>query len=372
MNTQIKRFIISHQPVSARLPRLIAGLVITLLMSGCDEPRHAAPPAPPLVRTIAVPAAVPSAQINWSGKLIAGREVSLGFRTAGRLAERRVDVGARVSRDTVLARLDATQSREQVMSARAALSEADAQLRKSQQDAERIRRLVEIGTAPRARLQEATSSLAAAQARRDQAAAQLSEASNGSDFNLLQAPFDGVVTAVSAEPGQALSQGQEIMQFASDKDKKLILNLPQAFANSLRQEDKLRVEFDNGTYARATVLTVSPQSDPQTLLIAVKAALDEKDVSVPLGSVLTGSVIQDSDRVSVIPAAALTRKGDSPAVYVVLPKTSTLELRPVSIRYYRGDTAAVSDGLSAGEQIATAGVSRLTPGMKITVQDGTQ
>lgn len=372
MNTQIRCSIILQWPVSGSLPRLIAGLMMTLLMSGCDEPRHAAPPAPPLVRTIAVPAAVPAAQVNWSGKLIAGREVSLSFRTAGRLAERRVDVGARVSRDTVLARLDTTQSREQVISARAALSEADAQLRKLQQDAERTRRLVDIGTASRARLQEATSSLAAAQARRSQAAAQLSEASNESDFNLLRAPFDGVITAVSAVPGQVLSQGQEVMQFASDEDRKLILNLPQAFSTPLHQGDKLRVEFDNGAYARATVLTVSPQSDPQTLLIAVKAALDEKDISIPLGSVLTGSVIQDSDRVSVIPAAALTRKGDSPAVYVVSPKASTLELRPVSISYYRGDTVAVSGGLSAGEQIATAGVSRLTPGMKITVQDGTQ
>lgn len=372
MNTKIRHSIISRRPVSGSFPRFTFGLVIALLLSGCDEPRHVALPAPPLVRTITVPAAVPAAQINWSGRLLPGREVSLSFRIGGRLAERRVDVGARVSRGTVLARLDTTQSREQVLSARAALSEADAQLRRAQQDAERTRKLVEIGTASRARLQEATSALATAQAQRAQAAAQLSETSDNSDFNLLRAPFDGVITAVSASPGQILSQGQQIMQFASDTDKQLILNLPQAYSAQLHQGNRLRVEFDNGASARATVLTVSPQSDAQTLLIAVKAALNEKDVSVPFGSVLTGSVVQDSDRVSVIPAAALTRKGDNPAVYVVSPEAKTLELRPVSVRYYRGDTVAVSDGLSAGEQVVTAGVSRLTPGMKISVQDGAQ
>ncbi|KGD72121.1 hypothetical protein HA49_15230 [Tatumella morbirosei] len=160
------------------------------------------------------------------------------------------------------------------------------------------------------------------------------------------------------------------MQLASDENKQLIMNLPPAFSGSLHAGDKLRVEFENGEIARATVLTVSPQSDPQTLLIAVKASLDKKDVAVPLGSVLTGAVIQDSDRVYVIPAAALTRKGDRTAVYVVSPKMKTLELRVVRIKYYSGDTAAVSGGLSEGEQIVTAGVSRLTPGMKITSQDG--
>ncbi len=349
-----------------------AGLLVTLLMSGCDEPQRTGASAPPLVRTDAVAAAVPAKQVKWSGKLLAAREVSLSFRTGGRLAERRVDVGTRVDRGAVLARLDATQSREQILSARAALSEADAQLRKAQQDVDRMVKLVEIGTASRARLQEATSTLAAAQAQRSRATAQLAEATNDSDFNLIRAPFDGVITAVSASPGQILSQDQQIMQFASEEDKQLVMNLPPAFSGSLHPGDKLRVEFENGDSARATVLTVSPQSDPQTLLIVVKASLDEKDVTVPLGSVLTGAIIQDSDRVYVIPAAALTRKGDRTAVYVVSPEVKTLELRPVSVRYYSGDTAAVSGGLSEGEQIVTAGVSRLTPGMKITVQDGIQ
>ncbi|WP_169748768.1 efflux RND transporter periplasmic adaptor subunit [Tatumella morbirosei] len=151
-------------------------------------------------------AAVPAKQVKWSGKLIPAREVSLSFRTGGRLAERRVDVGTRVDRGVILARLDATQSREQVLSARAALSEADAQLRKAKQDVERMVKLVEIGTASRARLQEATSTLAAAQAQRSRATAQLAEATNDSDFNLLRAPFEGVITAVTASPGQILSQ----------------------------------------------------------------------------------------------------------------------------------------------------------------------
>ena len=258
------------------------------------------------------------------------------------------------------------------MTAQASLLEADAQLQKARQDSARIQKLVQIGTASRARLQESMAALAAAQARRTQAAAQQAEATNAAEFNLLRAPFDGVVTAVSAVPGQILSQGQQIMQFASDKGKHIILNLPQTFSESLHQGDKLHIEFDNGARSRATVLTVSPQSDPQTLLIPVKATLDDQEIAAPFGSLLTGTVIQNSDRVSVIPAAALTRTGDTPAVYVVSPNNNTLQLRPVAVRYYSDDTAAVSSGLSVGEKIVTAGVSRLTSGMKITLQDETQ
>ena len=122
----------------------------------------------------------------------------------------------------------------------------------------------------------------------------------------------------------------------------------------------------------AEVLTVSPQSDPQTLLIPVKATLTEKNLPSPFGTILSGSVIRNNDRVTVIPASALTRKGNSPAVYVVTAGADTLELRTVVVSYYRDDTAALSGGLSAGEKIVTAGVSRLTSGMKITPQDGTR
>jgi multidrug efflux system membrane fusion protein len=105
----------------------IASMV--LLLAACSE---APPPpaAPRLVRTLVVGAgdtASEGGMRSYSGEVRARIETTLGFRIAGKIVERRVDVGQAVKAGQVLARLDPADSALQLAQAEAqhALAAAD-------------------------------------------------------------------------------------------------------------------------------------------------------------------------------------------------------------------------------------------------------
>jgi multidrug efflux pump subunit AcrA (membrane-fusion protein) len=84
-----------------------------------------------------------------------------------------------------------------------------------------------------------------------------------------------------------------------------------------------------------------------------------------LGSTVTGSVQLDSVPVIAIPASALTKFNEKPAVWLVDPSSQTVSLRNVDVLRYDPGTVVISHGLDTGEIVVTAGVQALHPGQKV-------
>ena len=74
--------------------------------------------------------------------------------------------------------------------------------------------------------------------------------------------------------------------------------------------------------------------------------------------------------VAAVPAAALTQVGGQPALWVTRTAghepVGTVELVRVSVHGYRNDDVLVS-GLPAGERVVTAGVQKMSPGLKVAL-----
>jgi len=68
-----------------------------------------------------------------------------------------------------------------------------------------------------------------------------------------------------------------------------------------------------------------------------------------------------------IPATALTRINQQPAVWIVDPSTNAVSARNVDILRFDQAQVIVSQGLDAGEIVVTAGVQALHPGQKVRV-----
>jgi len=74
---------------------------------------------------------------------------------------------------------------------------------------------------------------------------------------------------------------------------------------------------------------------------------------------------------AVLPAGALTDREGRPAVWVLDPAANRAALRPVEVAGYGGDgSVLVRGGLEAGEQVVTAGVQQIEPGMPLTAWAG--
>jgi multidrug efflux pump subunit AcrA (membrane-fusion protein) len=66
-----------------------------------------------------------------------------------------------------------------------------------------------------------------------------------------------------------------------------------------------------------------------------------------------------------LPASALTSSSGQPAVWIVDPKSMTVVLRPIGVARFNPGSVVVSDGVTPGELVVTAGVQALRPGQKV-------
>ncbi len=267
-----------------------------------------------------------------------------------------------------MATLTGSQSKEDTAAILAEYQEALAAEHSGRLALERVQKLYTIGTASRAQLEEARASMATLSARKIRAQAQKSAALNESGFSALTSPFAGVVTRYSFSPGQNIAAGQDVVKIASDTAE-VEFSVPAQMSTRLHPGDVVSVNTD-GVWSEARVRYVSPQLDNVTRTSLVRAKLDSSDDAPVFGRTVTIGLKTSGKLYYPVPASSLTRSGNHPAVFVVNPQTGKLEFRQVVIDRYSADKAWVSQGLTPGDRVVTAGTSTLESGEKVALTAG--
>ena len=104
-----------------------------------------------------------------------------------------------------------------------------------------------------------------------------------------------------------------------------------------------------------------------TRTFEVKVGLTDPPAAMRLGATVVGRVEHECRADDRIPATALTRMNQRPAVWVVDPATNTVSVRNVDVLRFDEAQAVISQGLDTGEIVVTAGVQALHPGQKVRV-----
>jgi RND family efflux transporter MFP subunit len=296
-------------------------------------------------------------------------ETNLGFRVGGKIVARAVDVGARVVAGQVLARLDPDDLRLARDNAAAALMAADAEAARSRADLERYAGLRRTVAFVPQTYDQRLSAANAAQARLDQARAQLATADNNLGYAALVADAPGVVTGLSMEVGQVVAAGQTVARLARTKELEILVNIPEQRLGFATEANDVTFELwaQPGRSFRARLRELAPAADPATRTYAARFSLIERPAIAALGMTATLALERRSDaKVAELPLTAIFQKGTAPAVWVVDRATGAVALRPVTVLRWRDDTAVISAGLSDGELVVTAGVHKLDAGQRVT------
>ncbi|POY55393.1 RND family efflux transporter MFP subunit [Pectobacterium versatile] len=342
-------------------------LLSAVFLSGCDgaDNSSTSPPVRPVKTQLVMPA-MNREPVSLTGEIRPHEETVLGFRLDGRVLNRLVDVGASVKRGDVIATLDARDSENQLRSAQADLASAASAERLAKSNFSRMKTLAPGGAIARVQLDEAQANWDAAVSRRESAQATVKGAQERLSYTQLTAAQDGVITTVSANPGQVVSAGQEVVRLASLDGRDAVFDVPERLVNPSLPSRVIRVSLlsEPSVQAEGRVRDISPQADPVTRTFRVRVTL----TSPPAASV-NGAIQQSDTAVIELPASALTRQGDKPAVYVVNAETQTLRLQPVSVARYSDTAIFVAEGLKQGDRVVTAGVSKLRPDEKIRLSD---
>jgi RND family efflux transporter MFP subunit len=359
----------SLQEISRLSRALLLAALPLLTLSACRE--EAGPDKPEVrpVRTVTVEKREAGVPVVLTGRIESADEAALGFRIAGRMIERSVNVGDRIEAGQLLARLEPQNEMNALRSAQANLAAAQAALTEARNRFERQETLLGQGWTTRAQFDQAEKARSTTEAQVDAAEAQLKSAHDLVSFTELEADAEGVVTATGAEAGEVIQAGQMVVRLARQGGRDAVFDVPAQVLRSAPSEPIIDVHLTNDPSVKATgrVREVSPQADPITRTFKVKVGLSEPPEAMLLGATVTGNLQTDAEPMVEIPASALTKVNRQPAVWIVDPSSHVVSLRNVEIARFDPATVAISQGLDVGEVIVTAGVQALHPGQKIRV-----
>jgi multidrug efflux system membrane fusion protein len=358
-------------PTPIRFPFAFAlGLGATLL-AGCNGAEPVPEPVRPAV--VARPVAAAATTSAWfSGDVRARHESQLGFRVGGKISRRRVDVGARVQAGDVLVELDPADLGLELDAARAAVASAQADATLAQAERDRFAALLDRQLISASQFEAQDTGLAAAQARLQQAQAQLAVTRNQLGYARLSADRAGTVTSIQAEAGQVVAPGQVVATVAQDGDREVEIALPEGQLGDYPTGTAAVVSLWSapGTQLAGTLREVAPDADSASRSYRARVSIADPDGVVALGQ--TARVRFDRAGAAgrlAIPLTALHVRDDDPAVWLFDPGTGQVALRPVEVATYREDTVELAGGLEPAQWLVVAGVHRLHEGQVVRAID---
>jgi membrane fusion protein, multidrug efflux system len=303
-----------------------------------------------------------------AGTVVPRIETTLGFRVAGKVISREVDVGAVVKPGQLLARIDPTDYRLAVDNARAALASAEADYARAKADLDRYQALRGSAAFMTQTLDTRQSLSSTTLAKVEQAKSQLATAENNLAYTELRADAAGVITAVIAEVGQVLPQGQGMVKLARSEELEILVGVPEHRLKTVREANRVTFELwsDLGHRYAARLRELSPSADPVTRTYPARFTVVDAPDFIGIG--MTASLIlarPDPEKLAEVPLTAIFQQGTRPAVWVVDKASGTVALRPVTIARWRDETALIAAGVADGEIVATAGVHKLEQGQKV-------
>jgi RND family efflux transporter MFP subunit len=339
----------------------------SLPLAACQRETEAAAPVPRPVRTISVEKREAGEPLRFTGRIEAEDEVSVAFRISGRLLETNGKLGDRVKAGQLMARLESQNELNALRQAQAGLAAAQGQLTQARNHFERQQTLLAQGWTTRANYDVATQAQQTAQSQVDAAEAQLHTAHDLVSFTELKADAPGVITATGPSAGEVVQAGQMIARLARKDGRDAVFDVPAQLIRSAPSDPQITVSLtdDPAVTAQGRIREVAAQANPVTRTFEVKVGLTDPPPAMRLGATVIGRLETNAGPIIDIPATALTRINQQPAVWIVDPSTNTVSIRNVDVLRFDQARVVVSQGLDTGEIVVTAGVQALHPGQKI-------
>lgn len=347
--------------------RLTVSLSLIMLASACSQSQgHDARLDPqPVVVTKVQPG--DGNKKVFTGVITARTQSDLGFRVAGKVTERLVDVGQPVKKGQPLLKLDPADLKLAAASQKAAVAAAKANQIQAEADLARLNGLVEQGAISAQVFDQAKAAADTATAKLAAAVAEANVALNAETYSVLPADVDGVVVATLAEPGQVVEAGQIVVKLAKEGAREAAINLPETIRPTIGSFGLANVYGDDSKSTPARLRELADSADPITRTFSARYVLQGAAAKAPLGSTITISLNGKEDKNLVVPLGALYDAGQGPGVWILDGKKSAVHYRKVAVENITENEALISGGLQPGEDVIALGAHLLHEGETVRV-----
>ncbi|MEZ5290393.1 MAG: efflux RND transporter periplasmic adaptor subunit [Vicinamibacterales bacterium] len=331
---------------------------------------------PPMTVEVATPTKGDiSAELTVVGNLIGAQTVDVVPRAGGRLVSVNVQLGDRVSRGQLLAKIEDQEINEQVKQAEAAHAVAQATIRQREADLkfaevnlERSQNLFQRQLLPRQSLDDAEARHSAATAQLDLARAQFSQAQARLDElriskanTSIVSPVNGFVGKRNMDPGAWASQQAPVASVVDISSVRLVANVVEKDLRLVNAGDPARVSVDAfpGEAFEGRIARVAPVLDPATRTAEIEIEVPNRDFRLKPGMYARMSVtIESRKNATLVPKASVVDYNGTRGVFTMTAENKAKFL-PVEVGIEDADHVEVRNGITAADTLVTNGASAL-------------
>lgn len=340
-----------------------------LLLSGCNEKpaQQAEPKRPVLVTAVHYEMERPAS--TFVGTIRPRIEADMGFRVAGKVSKRLVEVGQSVEVGQPLALLDEVDLKLQAEQAEAEFRAATGVLAQASAAEGRAKDLRGRGWSTEAQMDQARAAADEARARVNRAERSVELTKNALSYATLVADSNGVVTATLIDAGQVVAAGQAAIRVARAGEKEAVVAIPETLVGRAKAGNASVILWSEpGKQYVARLREIAPAADAATRTYLAKFSLPGAGDGVQFGMTATLTLSGGSnDRVARLPLTALFSQGEGASLYVVNDKSGDISLKPVVVKAYETRDVVIASGVEDGEKVVVLGVQKLDPAQKVKV-----
>lgn len=293
-------------------------------------------------------------EATWAGEAVveAERQSTIAAQTAGRVMAINFRPGDSVKQGQLIMRIDPSVAQQQVAGAQAQVREAEVALDNAKREYERFSELFTKNYVSKSQMDQVDANYKAAQARLNTLRAGSGQAVTTRSFADVTAPYSGVMSALHVEIGEMAAPGTPLATGFDPAWLRATARVPQAWIEAVRRGNRAFIEVP-GTrqWLPASRLVIIPAADARTQTTEVRAYLAEGTGLMP-GQFVRVHFVTGSARRLVVPAAAVLRRSELTAVYV-LPTSGKPQLRQVRLGERQADGSfEILAGLREGETVS--------------------
>lgn len=373
-----------------RRPRLASisaarALCLAVLVALAAPVLQAAAQEPALVRVEKVRYEDMTQTVPVLGRIVARRSGEVAARIGGPIREIMVEVGDRVTKGQLLARLSPEILQADRAFAAGELGEVETALKTAQSEAalareelKRVEGLRKSAAFSLARYTDAKIRLAIAEAKVRTAEsrvvtkkAALARKEIDLAYTRIEAPYDAVVVEREMEAGEYVRAGDPVVKLIGTKDLEIEADVPDVRIAALRPGLEVGIRLDDGSRHTAVVRSVLPSVNPLTRTRATRFVPRFSEVHRPLADAQSVTVeipAAESKPVLSVHKDAVIKRPNGDLVFAV--EDGKAVPRPVRLGQAVGSRLQVLDGLKDGETVVIRGNERLQPGQPVRVEKG--
>ncbi len=379
----------SIPPAPPRKAILLACIVLVVLLLGggltlLERFRQSRALARETERTAVLSVAVtrptaekPDEELVLPGSLQAYTESPIYARTSGYLLAWYKDIGSRVKKGDLLAKIDTPEVDQELNQARAARQQIVAQLGLARISAERWQNLRKTDSVSQQEADQQASGLQQAEANLAAAEANVRRLEDLESFKNVYAPFAGVLTRRNVDPGALINAGaagREMFDLAQVDPLRMYATVPQAYSPYIKVGDQAYITLQEfpGEKFLGKIVRTAEAIDPATRTLLTEVDVPNKD-----GRLLPGSFGQvhfkvgaNVDKVT-IPVNEMLFRAEGPRVAVV-GADGKVHLRAITIGRDYGATLEILGGVGVNDQLVVNPPDSLEDGQPVRVVSGSE